>query len=229
MANPSFLVFDVESTGVDVFNDRIVQLVIGLSDRDGNILKVTEWVINPGVPVPEEAAEVHGFTNGFLNQNGQPPGPALTEALAVFREHWTLPWVAFNANFDVSMIHYEFERHGVATRWGDVVAEKVRLFDPLVIDRARDKYRKGGRKLMNLADHFRIEYDEDTLHNAIADCELTAKVATAVRNQYGQYTNEDQAGFYKAWADNFRAYLARKGEVADDLTGEWPLKRKENR
>lgn len=69
--------FDLETTGLEGRQDRIVQAVVG----DMNLL------INPGVPVPAAALAVHGFTNEYLSAHGVPYrdgvrriGAALTEA-----------------------------------------------------------------------------------------------------------------------------------------------------
>ena len=43
------LVFDTETTGIDVFNDRIVQLFIGIADEYGDLLERHEWLSDPGI------------------------------------------------------------------------------------------------------------------------------------------------------------------------------------
>ena len=108
------------------------------------------------------------------------------------------------------------------------MSSRARLYDPYVTDRANDKYRKGKRKLLNLADHYGIEYDPESLHNALADVTLTAKVAVAVRNKYGLPTNQQQADWHKAWAENFRDYLRRQGKTEEEVagvSGDWPLRK----
>lgn len=222
------VVFDTESTGVKVLEDRIVQLVIGVYDTEtGEAEEFHEWIINPGVEVPKEASDVHGFSNEYLQENGLDPKEALTEALEVFRKHHKSLHVAYNAKFDVSILDSEFKRHGVTDKWGEAMVSKVSLYDPYVVDRAQDKYRKGKRKLMNVADHFKIKYDEDELHNAKADVDLAYKVSEACIAKYGLYSTRDQARFYREWAKGFRKYLARQGKEPDDLTDDWPLQKEE--
>ena len=223
-------VFDCETTGIDALNDRIIQLVVATADAEGNILEYGEWFINPDVPVPDEAAEVHGFTNTFLSEKGQPAKVVFDEAIDVFREHYRLVQVAFNMNFDLTFLDAEFKRWGISETFGSGMASKARLYDCYVTDRACDKYRKGKRKLLNLADHYGVEYNEDELHNALADVTLTAKVAVAVQNKYGLPTNRQQADWHKAWAENFRDYLRSQGKTEEEVagvSGDWPL-RKEN-
>ena len=229
-AKPAYLVWDVETTGIDALNDRIIQLVIATADKDGNVDNYWEWFIDPDVPVPDEAAEVHGFTNAFLSEKGRFATVVFDEAIDVFREHYRLVQVAFNMNFDLTFLDAEFKRWGIADNFGAAMSEYARLYDCYVTDRACDKYRKGKRKLLNLADYYGISYNEDELHNALADVTLTAKVAVAVRNKYGLPTNQQQADWHKAWAENFRDYLRRNGKTEEEVagvSGDWPL-RKEN-
>lgn len=227
---PTYLCADTETTGVDALNDRIIQLVVATADVEGNVLECWEWFINPDVPVPDEAAEVHGFSNEYLAENGRPAAEVFAEAIGVFREHWKLIQVQYNMNFDLTFLDAEFKRWGIADNFGAAMSEYARLYDCYVTDRANDKYRKGKRKLLNLADHYGIRYNEDELHNALADVTLTAKVAVAVRNKYGLPTNQQQADWHKSWAENFRDYLRRNGKTEEEVagvSGDWPL-RKEN-
>ncbi len=54
--------FDTETTGVDVEIDRIVSAALVVQDAPGLRPRVTRWLVNPGVPVPEAATAVHGLT-----------------------------------------------------------------------------------------------------------------------------------------------------------------------
>lgn len=231
MANsnpPMYLVADTETSGIDSFNDRVVQLVIATADEDGNVIEHWEWFVNPDVPVHDEAAEVHGFTNEYLAEHGRPAKEVFADAIEVFRRHHRLVQVAYNLNFDLTFLDAEFKRWGITDTFGEGMSTKAQLYDPYVTDRANDKYRKGKRKLMNLADHYGVEYNEDELHNALADVTLTAKVAVAVRNKYGLPTNQQQADWHKEWAEKFRDYLRGQGKTEEEVagvSGDWPLRK----
>lgn len=226
MSETKYLVADAESTGIDVFNDRIVQWVISLADAEGNILATDEWIIDPGVEVPEEAAAVHGFDTAYLRENGTDPLVALGQISSVLMENRHLIWVFYNANYDLSILDAEFRRHGITDRFGSYVEKNVRVFDPIVVDRAKDKYRKGSRKLMNVADHYGVTYNEDDLHNALADVEVTAKVAARVAEKFGIPTNAQQKAWYADWAEGLETYL-RKTDPEAVVDRVWPLRLKE--
>ena len=222
------LVFDTETTGIDVHNDRIVQLFIGIADEHGDLIERHEWLIDPGIEVPEGASDVHGFTTEYLQANGGDPDEVLQEAAGVFAQYADIPWVAFNVNFDLSILNAEFTRHGIVSGWAETVLGtwNVQLIDGLVIDRAKDKYRKGKRKLGNMADTYGIAYDPDALHDAGADVELTAKVTRAIVNKYGIPSNAGQAEMYRAWAVNLEQFLQRSDPSAS-VDKDWPIKLKE--
>ena len=222
------LIFDTETSGIDVFNDRIVQLFIGIADENGDLIEKYEWLIDPGIEVPEGASDVHGFTTEYLRENGRNPQTALREAAGVFAEYSDIPWVAFNVNFDLSILYAEFTRHGIVSGWAETVLDAwdVQLIDGLVIDRAKDRYRKGKRKLGNMADTYGITYDPDALHDAGADVELTAKVTRAIVNKYGIPGNAEQALMYRAWAENLESFLQRSDPSAT-VDKHWPIKLKE--
>lgn len=227
MSLAKYLVFDVESTGIDVFEDRIVQLFIAVADEDGEILQYCEWVIDPGIEVPEGAAEVHGFTTEYLRMHGRDPVDALQEAWEAFAEFDDLMWVAYNLNYDLSILDAELTRHGVDPYLGaDAELGNVQLFDPLVVDRAKDKYRKGKRKLENVATHYGIPFDPEAAHNAKYDVEVTAKVAAAVAKRYGIPSNAEQAQMYRTWAVGLEEYL-RRNDPSARVDSNWPLKLKE--
>lgn len=230
MSEPVFLVLDCETTGVNTDTDRIVQLVIATADAEGNLLAHREWLIDPGVPIPEEASAVHGLTNEYLEANGEEPFDALLAAWEFFNEYGGLTWTAYNLSFDASILAAEMDRHGVESNFDYNFRKGENLFDALVVDRAKDRYRKGNRKLMTVAKHYGVDLDESKLHNAVYDVEITAKVAARVAKKYGIPSNEEQAEMHRAWAENFEIWLNnQRHENEEPVTIErsWPLRQKE--
>lgn len=225
MTEAKFFVFDTETTGINVFEDRIVQFFGATADSQGNLLDTWEFFINPGVPVPEEAAAVHGFDDKFLAENGDDPEKTLIRIKYLFLEKRDLVQVAFNMNYDLSIIDAEMKRHGVSDNFGTWFAENAKLVDGIVIDRHHDRYRKGKRNLATQATHYGIPFNPDELHDAKTDVELTAKVTAAILKKFGTPTTKEQAKWYKGWAENFQEYLRRTGPEAE-VSGEWPLRSK---
>lgn len=227
MSKPIYVVWDVESTGVDVFEDRIIQMFFGTTDAQGRIIDSWEWLIDPGVEIPKEATEVHGYTEEFLAENGRPPAEVLAEIRDVFLEHRNLVQLAFNMNYDLSILDAEMKRHGVSDSFGTWFAKKGRLFDGLVSDRHNDKYRKGKRNLATQAKHYGVPFDEDAAHDARYDCEVTAKVSVKIIEKYGLPTTKQLASWQEVWRSNFESYL-RKTDPDARVEKGWPLREELN-
>lgn len=220
-----YFVFDVESTGIDVFEDRIVQFFGATADSKGNLLDTWEFFINPGISVPEEAAAVHGFDDEFLQENGEAPKEALDKISSLFWSHRNLIQVAFNMNYDLSILDAEMRRHRGSKRFGEWFAKNGKLVDGLVIDRHKDKYRKGRRNLETQAKHYGVEFDPDAAHNALYDTEVTAKVTVKILEKFGTPTTREQAQWQESWRSNFEKYLQKTDPAASVERG-WPLREK---
>ncbi|MGC6479458.1 MAG: exonuclease domain-containing protein [Flavobacteriaceae bacterium] len=54
--------FDLETTGIDIANDRIVEIAILKLMPDGE-KREKVWLVNPGCPIPKTASDVHGITD----------------------------------------------------------------------------------------------------------------------------------------------------------------------
>lgn len=223
MTEAKYFVWDVESTGINVFEDRIVQFFGATADKDGNLIDTWELFINPGVPVPEEAAAVHGFSDEYLQEHGEQPYDALVKIRDLFLQHRHLVQVAFNMNYDLSIIDVELKRHGISETFGTWMSYYGELFDGLVVDRHKDKYRKGKRNLETQAKHYGVPFDPDAAHNALYDTEVTAKVSVQIIKKYGLPKTAEQANWQEAWRSNFESYLRKTDPTATVERG-WPLR-----
>ena len=227
MTEPVYAVWDCETTGIDTENDRIVQFFFALADKDGNILEAREWLINPGIPMNEDAAKITGLTDEYLAERGMHPSEAFDQISVAFENApLDIIHVAYNLNFDLSILSAELARHVDDDSFGRYMARDEKLFDPYITDRFNDKYRKGKRKLSDLAAHYRISVDETRLHDAAYDVELTAKVAVKVREKYGLPTTKMQTAWYAEWATGLEEYL-RKSDPTVNVNKGWPLREKE--
>lgn len=168
--------FDIESTGIDPFEDRVVTFSMVYSHEEGAEPVILEWLIDPGVEIAEGASNVHGITTQHAREFGKPAPDALEYILRRMEKIVDLgiPFVIYNAPFDTTMIYNEFERYGLRPKYS---REEMfaRVIDPLVIDKACDKYRKGSRKLTDTAKLY--GYDLTNAHNSTADVEATLHIA----------------------------------------------------
>ena len=66
VTNVIFVAFDTETTGFSLKNDRLVEIGAVKFRGNGEVLAVTNWLINPGMPVPFYATEVNGITTEMV-------------------------------------------------------------------------------------------------------------------------------------------------------------------
>lgn len=139
--------FDTETTGVDVEGDRIVSAALVVQDGPGARPRVTRWLINPGIPVPEGATAVHGLTDEHLRLNGRWPAPVMDEVAKALAEQCSAgrPLVIMNAPFDLTLLDRELRRHRAASLGHYLGRNPLRVLDPRVLDKHLDRYRKGRR------------------------------------------------------------------------------------
>ena len=152
---------DTETTGTDTESARIVQIALGMSTRPGDWHPWTR-VVNPGVPIPESAAKVHGYTDSRVQAEGTTPSAALTKAWATLTDtaRRGIPVVAHNAPYDMTLLDREFRRH-----LGEPLPSGLIVLDTLVLHWRFD-WTTGGRSLGKLAARHGIAFG---VHDAEAD------------------------------------------------------------
>ena len=57
--------FDLETTGINVGKDKIVEICILKVQKDGSE-ECKTWRVNPGIPIPKESSDVHGITDDMV-------------------------------------------------------------------------------------------------------------------------------------------------------------------
>lgn len=229
------LSFDLETTGVNAHEDRIVtaSLVRIVPGKD----PVTfDWLANPGddIEIPEGAAAIHGITTEKAQADGQPIGEVLDDVTGhlAFALGKGVPVVAFNGAYDLTMLEAENQRHGVPTladRLGGV--DRIRpILDPLVMDKYASKFRKGGRKLTDLCKHHNVRLvDAHTSSaDALAAGLLWVEVIRHTAAKFATYTNVEelhdaQVRWRAQQMDGLREYFDRKGTAHDGCDPGFPL------
>ncbi|MCV0333601.1 MULTISPECIES: 3'-5' exonuclease [Microbacterium] len=219
-------VFDLETTGVDVESDRVVTAYVGILDADGRQVAARSWLADPGVPIPDGATAVHGITTAHARAHGRPVPEVVAEVTAALRSLFRqgVPVVAYNASFDFSLLACEAARHGV-----DPLTDPAPVIDPLVIDKAYDRYRRGRRTLEVVAAHYAVPLEG--AHEASADAIAAGRVAQALARQFRLPENPvqlhtHQIGWARSQAANLTEYFVSIGRLEPDdmLDGRWPVR-----
>jgi DNA polymerase-3 subunit epsilon len=222
--------FDLETTGVNTQDDRIVTAaLVAIWNEDRN-QHTTGFVVDPGVDIPEGAADVHGYTRERAAAEATHETPVMLEeitnrmaaALAA-----GIPVVGANVAFDLTVLEAEARRHGVRP-----LTERAHLtpvVDVMVLDKKADPYRKGGRKLTDLTRHYGIQLDDahDAGADALAACLLWPAIMTRHHRKFPGMTlpalHTAQVGWKREQMNGLRAYFDRAGKEHDGCCGEWPI------
>lgn len=219
-------IFDTETTGIDVESCRVVTAFLAIIDRDGNIRDRRDWLIDPGVEIPEQAAAVHGVSTEEARAKGVPARDGIASILDALAEHNAdgRIIVAYNGAYDFSLMDREARRHGL-----DPVHPTL-SFDPLVYDKFVDKYRPGKRTLSATAEYYGLGFED--AHSADADAIATGKLAWMFIDQLTtKYPSITAEHVHNVIAKKFReqgeGFQAHKRKTNPNFTVDnfvWPVK-----
>ncbi|MFZ1689121.1 MAG: exonuclease domain-containing protein [Flavobacteriales bacterium] len=162
-------VFDLETTGLRIGKDRIVQIGIVRMHPDGT-RESWESLVDPQMPIPPDATRVHGIRDEDVA--GAPKLEELADLLLDKLDGCDLS--GFNClRFDVPFLSEELLR--VGRHWDSSIAR--------IVDVAR-VYHKMEPRDLTAAVRFYLDQDHSAAHNALADVEATAAVLLAQLNKY---------------------------------------------
>ena len=172
------VVFDLETTGVQITRDRIVEISILKVHPDGEQETKTRR-INPEMHIPEEATAVHGITDADVADC--PTFAQVARSLYSWIEGCDI--AGFNSNrFDVPMLVEEFLRAGVAVDFDD-----RHFIDVQTI------YHKMERRTLEAAYTFYCSKTLENAHSAEADTRATFEVLEAQLDHYPEELTNDVA------------------------------------
>ena len=154
--------FDVETTGLNVIRDRILQIALIKYPKNNADPQELTMLINPGVPISEESMAIHGFTPKDLAN--KPTFAQVSKQLFDFIGNADL--AGYNAaRFDIPMLMEEFDRVGLEF---DINSRRI-------IDVQRIFYKMEPRTL-KAALRFYCQKELTDAHDALADVRATIDV-----------------------------------------------------
>lgn len=169
--------FDLETTGVDVETDRIVEATVAAIHAAERYAKATTLLIAVEVDIPVEAARIHGINTEHARAHGAPT----VQVLQAVAEQLELamasgqPVVGCNLAYDFTLLDRELRRHQLPTlqdRLGGAIRPVV---DVYVLDKQLDMWRKGGRKLGDLCAEYGVP--QKAAHTSADDAMNSARIA----------------------------------------------------
>lgn len=179
LKNP-LLFFDIESTGLNVASDRIVEIsavkVSPGAPGQPNDIEIKTRRINPTIPISPEAQAVHGISDEDVKEC--PTFRQIAKSLAIWMEGCDI--AGYNSlKFDIPMLAEEFLRAGV-----DFDFRKRKLVD------VQNIFHKKEQRTLKAAYKFYCRKDLENAHSAEADTMATYEVLEAQLDRYGNDAEE---------------------------------------
>lgn len=168
LKNP-LCVFDLETTGTNITQDRILEIAVIKLLPNGEVLRKAN-VLNPTIPIPAESTVFHGLTDDDVKD--KPTFKEVAKDYARFMEGADLG--GFNVlKFDIPMLVEEFLRAGVEFDYG-----RKKIVDAQKIFHMMEK------RTLAAAYRFYLNKDLQNSHTAEADTEATLEVLLAQVERY---------------------------------------------
>ncbi|MGE7437529.1 exonuclease domain-containing protein [Kitasatospora sp. NPDC001175] len=212
--------FDLETTGIDPDNDRIVTAAV--IHIDGSTVTPRTWMLDPGVEIPEGATAVHGITTAQAQQDGADAAQGVEEIATAVAEAVTagMPLVGHNLAYDLTLLDRECRRYGLGGL-EDICGRPVRpVIDTRILDqhvlprRKRVSPTQGARVLKTVAQVFGVAWDDEAAHG----CEFDAMVSARVAWWMGELAHRTLEGL-PTWvlSDRYARFGELRGLNLDEL------------
>ena len=215
--------FDLETTGIDITKDRIVEISILKVYPNGNKESKT-WLVNPTIPIPKAASDVHGITDERVA--GEPTFKELAKQIHNMIKDSDL--AGYNSDrFDIPLLAEEMLRAEVDFDLGNHVSVDVQTI-----------FHKMEQRTLSAAYKFYCGKDLIDAHTASADTNATYEILKAQLDRYDNLENNikklseftyrkqiaDFAGFigYNDKGEEIFTFGKHKGKRVEDIFDEEP-------
>lgn len=159
--NRPLVFIDLETTGLDIIKDRIIEITLAKLFPDGHY-EIYSRRINPMMPIPPKATQITGITDEDVKDC--PPFSKVAQEIANWLENSDI--AGYNSiNFDIPMLAEEFARAEV-----DFDFNKAKFIDVQVI------YHKKEKRTLAAAYKFYCNKDLENAHSSKADVLATMEI-----------------------------------------------------
>ena len=215
--------FDLETTGIDITKDRIVEISILKVYPNGNKESKT-WLVNPTIPIPKAASDVHGITDERVAC--EPTFKELAKQIHNMIKDSDL--AGYNSDrFDIPLLAEEMLRAEVDFDLGNRVSVDVQTI-----------FHKMEQRTLSAAYKFYCGKDLIDAHTASADTNATYEILKAQLDRYDSLENNikklseftyrkqiaDFAGIigYNDKGEEIFTFGKHKGKRVEDIFDEEP-------
>jgi DNA polymerase III subunit epsilon len=215
--------FDLETTGIDVVKDRIVEIAVVKIFPNGNKESKT-WLVNPTIPIPPQTTAIHGISDEKVANE-----PTFNElAPLVYNMIKDSDLAGFNSDrFDIPLLAEEMLRAGIDFDMKNRVSVDVQTI-----------FHKKEERTLSAAYKFYCKETLENAHSANADTEATYEILKAQLDHYPDLENDiktlsefttrkksvDFAGFIALNKDGKEIFSfgKHKGVLVDDILEKEP-------
>jgi DNA polymerase-3 subunit epsilon len=215
--------FDLETTGINIANDRIVEIAIVKRLPEGRT-EEHRWLVNPECPIPAEATAVHGITNEQVAD-----APTFKDLAPTIRDYIKdCDLAGYNSDrFDIPLLAEEFLRADM-----DIDFKNIKTVDVQTI------FHKMEQRTLSAAYKFYCQKELDNAHSALADTQATHEVLMAQLEHYKdlpedinglsafatQRKSADFAGFigYNKQGQECFSFGKHKGKTVEEILDHEP-------
>ncbi len=170
--------FDLETTGINIARDRIVEISVLKIDPGGKEDRLT-LLVNPTIPIDPKAIAIHGITDEEVEH--EPTFAEIGKNLVFFLEGCDL--AGYNINkFDIPLLAEEFQRANI-----DFDFKKRKCIDVQTI------FHKMEQRTLSAAYKFYCNKDLKDAHRAEADAHATYEILKAQLDKYSILENDVEA------------------------------------
>ncbi len=167
--------FDLETTGINIANDRIVEISILKVFPNGNKESKT-WLVNPEIEIPAEVVAIHGISNEKVVT--EPTFKELAEQVNNLIAGCDL--AGFNSNrFDIPLLAEEMLRAGIDFDMKNRVAVDVQVI-----------FHKKEQRTLSAAYKFYCDKNLENAHSAEADTNATYEILKSQLDRYEDIEND---------------------------------------
>jgi DNA polymerase-3 subunit epsilon len=172
--NKPLAFIDLETTGINLSSDRIIEIAIVKVSPDGK-QQVKRRLVNPEMPIPPSSTEVHGITDEMVSS-----APSFRQIANEIKQFIDLSDLAgYNSNrFDIPLLAEEFLRAGL-----DLEMNGRRLLDVQRI------FHQMEQRTLSAAYKFYCQKVLEDAHSAEADASATWEILQAQLERYPQLGN----------------------------------------
>jgi len=195
--------FDLETTGLQIAQDRIVEIAILKLFPNGNKESRT-WLVNPTIPIPEETTAIHGISDEKVRNE-----PVFSElAHEIFELIHNCDLAGYNSNkFDIPLLAEEFLRAGI-----DFNMKNRKAID------VQNIFHKLEQRTLVAAYKFYCNKDLMDAHSAQADTAATHEVLLAQLDKYKEL--ENNVGFLSEFSERGGKFADMAGFIRFNNQGE---------